>query len=80
MYICLECHEIFEYPLKIIEKHNLETPPYETQYVSPCCYDDYIEVPECCECGEYITSEYIETSEGLIICENCYTVLNIKNN
>ena len=55
MYKCDNCGCEFDEPLKYCERHGLDTPPYEWFFVSPCCFDSYIEVDnitgdddECC--------------------------------
>ncbi len=37
MFICCDCQCEFESPKKIIEKHSLDTGPYEAIYVCPFC-------------------------------------------
>ena len=37
MFICCECQGEFESPNKIIEKHSLDTGPYEVGFVCPYC-------------------------------------------
>lgn len=49
MYKCLDCDCIFENPKKFIERHGLDTPPYEEFFGCPVCggsfeeYDEYEE-------------------------------------
>lgn len=37
MYVCKECGYEFTAPVKTFERHGLDTPPFETVYVCPCC-------------------------------------------
>lgn len=80
MYLCLHCHKTFTKPIKLKNKHGLDTPPYEIELVSPCCRDDFVETFQCDECQEVVTSDYIETIDGKRLCENCYVLKNIENN
>lgn len=79
MYVCLDCGELFEYPMKIVEKHGLDSPPYEEFYGCPECGGTYVETMQCYSCGNYITGDYIETLEGDYYCENCFEVKNIED-
>ena len=76
-YICLGCNEVFRAPMRYVEMHNLDTPPYEEYYACPFCGDAYAEAYECEECGKHITGTYIKTKCGVRICENCYTVYEL---
>ena len=74
MLICGECGSLFERARTIVERHGLNTPPYEELLVCPCCGETSI-FPACrCDlCGEWITGEYIKTLDGDRICGECYT-------
>lgn len=37
MFRCLECGKGFKEPLKVEERHGLESPPFEESYVCPSC-------------------------------------------
>ena len=37
MLICGECGSLFERARTIVERHGLDTPPYEELLVCPCC-------------------------------------------
>lgn len=79
MYICLDCEEIFDDPKYCVEKHGLDSPPYETWNGCPHCGGwDYVEAIKCDICGNYITDDYVETIDGNIYCENCYSIKNIS--
>lgn len=55
MYYCLNCHDVFEKLVTVVERHGLETPPYETYPASSCCHDSNFEEAKVCErCGAYI--------------------------
>lgn len=77
MYLCLGCYELFEEPKKYVEKHGLDSPPYEEWYACPHCASNYVETFPCDCCGEYITWEYIKYDDKTI-CADCYEVRNIE--
>ena len=37
MYVCKECGHLFEEPRKMVERHGLDSPPYEEFNVCPSC-------------------------------------------
>ena len=45
-YVCLECGKQFSFPKHYIEKHGLDTPPYEEWYGCPYCAGAYREIPD----------------------------------
>lgn len=54
MYCCRECGYEFKNPVKLTERHNLDTPPFESIYVCPVCNScDFEEKPVyyCSCCG-----------------------------
>ena len=71
LFVCLECGKIFDEPEDYVEKHGLDTPPYEEFSGSPCCAGAYTEAHRCDCCDEWITGEYIKTSTGERFCDNC---------
>ena len=72
MYVCLECQCVFEEPHYYVEKHGLDTPPYEEFGACPNCGEAYVEAHICDCCGEYIaTKNYIKTMDGERFCEDC---------
>ena len=77
MYICLDCEEIFVFPKKYVELHDLDCPPYEEHNGCPNCGGTYVPTFECDCCGEYITGDYVEVDYGNFYCSNCYTLKNI---
>ena len=79
MYLCLDCDNIFEYPVRYIESHGLDSPPYEEWYGCPKCAGAYVKTMPCSCCNNWITSEYIELNEGTVICDRCYKVKNIDD-
>lgn len=47
MYFCRECKKYFDSPLRCVERHGLDFPPYEVFYACPICYgNDYIQKNE----------------------------------
>ncbi len=77
MFVCLDCGCTFEDTRHYVEKHNLDTPPYEEWDGCPSCGGAYTEAHECDECGHWITGEYIKTASGQRICESCYRVMDL---
>ena len=72
MYICVNCGELFEFPMIYYEQHGFESPPYEEIYGCPFCGSDYYHTQKCTDCGEYIDGGFVKTSCG-VFCEDCYT-------
>jgi hypothetical protein len=77
MFICLDCEHIFEDVKHYIETHGFSSPPYEEWSGCPRCGGTCVEAHQCDECGKWITGEYIKTTSGQRICENCYTVMDL---
>ena len=52
MYICKDCKNLFENAQKFLERHNLDTPPYEEISVCPHCNSERIveEEKRYCRC------------------------------
>lgn len=74
MLICLECGSVFEQPKIVLERHGLDTPPYEEMHVCPRCEGNQLRPAYRCDvCGEWITGGYIRTLDGSRICDECYT-------
>jgi hypothetical protein len=67
MYECFECERHFEEPDFIVEKHELDTPPYEKLAVCPYCKSFFREMYQCKICGEWFTEE--ELTAG--VCDEC---------
>lgn len=80
MFICLDCGIVFEEPKAYIERHGLDSPPYEVINGCPVCGGSYVETMCCNECGSWITDEYIELKDSSVICDKCYKVKNIEDN
>ena len=54
MYSCSECGYEFQNPVKLIEKHALLNPPYESIYVCPKCKStcfEKVKIKHCHCCG-----------------------------
>lgn len=74
IFVCRNCGSLFEEPDYYLERHGLDTPPYEHIDMCPVCKSsDIAETFQCALCGEYIISQYIQLSNGLYICSDCYT-------
>lgn len=79
MYLCLDCGSLFSDTRKYIEKHGLDCPPYEETIGCPSCGGAYVETVTCSSCDNYITGDYVETADGNVYCEDCYTIRNVED-
>lgn len=77
MYYCLNCGFLFIKPKHYIEKHGLETPPYEEWYGCPSCSGNFIEALKCDGCGNYITTEEFCVIGDDKFCEHCFQIKKI---
>ena len=59
MLICVDCGTLFEQARTIVERHGLDTPPYEELRACPLllCYQRSVPTFRCDLCGEWITGE-----------------------
>lgn len=64
---CHECDRRFEEPDFVIERHGLDTPPYERMAVCPYCKGYFEQMYQCKICGEWFTDE--ELTSG--VCDDC---------
>ena len=81
MYICLDCGSLFEEPVTY-QGDKLEHFGFtcrENWTGCPSCSGSYKETFHCDHCGDYITDNFIELSDGTKICDNCYQVKNIND-
>ena len=62
---------MFDEPKIIREPHG------ERRDACPCCSGDFVKAKPCDVCHECIDGDYIETDEGQVICDNCFTRKNI---
>lgn len=77
MYVCCDEKHFFEEPRLYIEKHGLETPPYETFYGCPECGGDFEEAFPCVKCGElHLASDLW----GGYYCNECFDDLWTSDN
>jgi RecJ-like exonuclease len=60
MYKCFECGHIFEEgeEARWLEKHGLDTPPYQQMAGCPKCKGSYFEIEPCQICGSYDHHEF----------------------
>lgn len=79
LFVCLECGKIFEQPVDYVEKHGLDTPPYEEFSGSPCCAGAYTEAHKCDCCGEWIVSSYVKINDGERYCEDCFSIKELDD-
>lgn len=71
MFICKECGNVFEEPIRWEERHGLDTPPFEQHIGCPYCQGAYVEAYRCDCCDYWIDGTYIKTSDGKRFCEEC---------
>lgn len=76
MYICLECQHVFENPVRYIEKHCLDSPPYEEWDGCPLCGGSSVDAYQCECCGEWIKDAYIKI-EHRRYCQDCYQIFEL---
>ena len=72
MFICTDCEYLFEDPKYYVEKHGLDTPPYEEFYGCPHCAGAFVETFKCDLCGDWIIGNYVKIDNDRY-CEDCYT-------
>lgn len=73
MYICNECGKTFEEPKKVVERHGLDTPPYEEYSVCPHCWSGNCSIAQTCErCGTICG----DLTDGM--CDVCYEDMNYE--
>lgn len=77
-FICVDCSCIFHEPKLIVEKHGLDSPPYEIFAVCPQCGGSFTETKRCDFCNEYIVGSYVEIENGHCYCGECYTLKDIR--
>ena len=59
----------------MIDRHGLDTPPYEEYDACPACLRwTFAEAFPCELCGEIITGDYISLRSGERYCDACYTL------
>lgn len=78
LFVCVECGYVFQYPERFVEKHGLDTPPYEQFTGCPKCGGAYVKSKPCDCCGEVITNDYVKTEDGCYYCDDCYTLRNVS--
>ena len=71
MWVCVGCGYVFKEPQHWEEKHNLDYGPFERRSGCPECGDSYVEAHRCDSCGEWITGDYIKTSDDKRYCQEC---------
>ena len=63
LFVCIECKNTFEDPKKYVEKHGLDSGPYEEWDGCPECSGSYTEAFQCNTCGDWITDDYIKIGD-----------------
>lgn len=78
-FVCVECGHVFLNPKRYIERHGLDTPPYEQFTGCPKCGGAYVPAQRCEYCGHEITGEYVKTADGNVYCEECFSLRDISD-
>ena len=79
-FICLSCFAEFDEWAEVVERHCLDTPPYEKLQVCPQCYGENISTAIYCDlCSCAIHGEYIVTVDGDVFCDDCYVKRNVED-
>ncbi len=79
-YICLECGALFDEPKKWVERHGLDTPPYEEHRGCPNCGGAFVRTVLCDGCGEVITGDYVKIGPtGDCFCDSCFTLKSLED-
>lgn len=77
MLTCADCSAVFEHPTHVVERHGLDSPPYEEYDACPECYGMcLLEAMECSCCNEVIRETYVQVDNGERYCSECYMVRN----
>ena len=79
MKLCLECDALFEEGQTYVERHGLDTPPYEVTKGCPSCGGNYVDALLCAVCGEWITGNYIKIGNHMTVCDNCYSLRSVED-
>jgi formylmethanofuran dehydrogenase subunit E len=61
-----------------VEKHGLDSPPYEIFTGCPECGGDYAVAPLCDVCGEEIVDTYYHIENGMKICKECCIKVSLR--
>lgn len=77
MFICCDCENVFDEPKIFIQRHGLDTPPYEQYAGCPYCGGVFIATYKCDACNKWIIGPYIKLNSGERICEECYTTYEL---
>lgn len=78
MFKCLDCGHVFETPDEFRENHGDPGKGYESFGVCPeCSSDDYEEVEQCSECGEWFSPDELYSCG---CCESCLQDLMTVDN
>ena len=72
MFVCIECGNVFQEPMRWEEKHGLDSGPYERFSGCPNCGSSYTKAYRCDYCREWITGDYIKVENDNRYCENCF--------
>ena len=81
MFYCKNCGYEFEKPLKLLETHNLDAPPFESLSVCPMCKNTNIaekKVTHCRCCGARLNNGEIDYCSERCR-ENAIKLQNIEN-
>lgn len=74
--LCVDCGYVFHQPKMFIEKHGLDSPPYETTCGCPNCDGYYVTARTCNYCSNVITGEFAKINNGDVYCKDCFEITN----
>lgn len=78
-FVCVDCGCVFEHPKSYVERHGLDSPPYEKTYGCPKCGGAYVKARKCDNCNQFITDGYVVINDGSVYCDECYTERSIDD-
>ena len=77
MWVCVGCGYVFKEPQHWEERHGFDHGPFECRSGCPECGDVYVKAHRCDACDEWITGDYIKTSDDKRYCRECYQLYEL---
>lgn len=79
-FTCLDCGETFDEPRHWVERHGLDSPPYESFSGCPFCGGNYVHTILCDSCGHPILGEYVQIqTTGNRYCDECFMMKSLED-
>lgn len=80
IYTCLDCGETFDVPKKWVERHGLDTPPYEELNGCPFCGGAYAHTILCDSCKKPIIGDYVKIqTTGRCYCDKHFAMRSLED-